>query len=304
MTTAAAYSPGHITGLFYIADTPADPLLRGSCGAGLSVSRGVRTRVSLEAGRRPALEVSINGRRVEQAPVSRRVAELFFAATGREQSGRLSIAHGIGIPQGAGFGSSGAGALSLALALNALYGTRLTPQEAARLAHVAEVECRTGLGTVMGELVGGMKILVEPGAPGIGRTVPIPHPPGLQVLFLVFGPCSTAAALQDPELRAKIDRAGRACHSELAADPGLELFLDCSRRFAEQIGLIPARLRPVLAALDRASLPGSMLMFGEVVFSVVARERAEQVLELFEDFREKAYTLVCDIEARGAEIID
>jgi pantoate kinase len=302
MKTAAAYSPGHITGLFYIADTPPDPLLRGSCGAGLSVSRGVRTRVSLDPGRPPALEVHINGRRVEQAPVSVRVAELFSAAGGSDRAGRLRVEHGIEVPEGAGFGSSGAGALSLALALNDLYGSGLSRIEAARLAHVAEVECRTGLGTVMGELVGGMKILVEPGAPGIGRTVAIPHPPGLKVLFLVFGPYSTAAALRDPGLRAKIDEAGRACHSELLARPSTELFMDCSRRFAEQIGLIPQRLRPVLTALDRAGLPGSMLMFGEVVFSVVKEERVPEVLELFDDFRENAYTLVCDIETRGAEV--
>jgi pantoate kinase len=78
--------------------------------------------------------------------------------------------------------------------------------------------------------------------------------------------------------------------------------MDCSRRFAEQIGLIPQRLRPVLTALDRAGLPGSMLMFGEVVFSVVKEERVPEVLELFDDFRENAYTLVCDIETRGAEV--
>lgn len=258
--------------------------------------------MSLETGRSPKRRVTINGHEVAQAPVSDRVAELFFDATGREQAGRLLVEHDVTVPQGSGFGSSGAGALSLALALNALYSTGLSRVEAARLAHVAEVECRTGLGTVMGELVGGMKILVEPGAPGIGRTVPIPYPPGLKVLFLVFGPHSTAAALRDPGLRAAIDRAGRACHGELLADPSPELFMDCSRRFAERIGLIPERLRPVLAALERAGLPGSMLMFGEVVFSLVAEERVPALLELFEDFRDNAYTLVCDIEDKGAEV--
>jgi pantoate kinase len=304
MKTASAYSPGHITGLFYIADTPADPLLRGSCGAGLSVNRGVHTRVSLISGAAADIEVRINGHAARQAPVSRRVAELFFAAARLEQGGRLEISHSISIPEGSGFGSSGAGALSLALALNSLYAAGLSREEAARVAHVAEVECRTGLGTVMGELVGGMKMLVEPGAPGIGRTVPIPHSPDLQVLFLVFGPFSTAAALRDPALRAKIDEAGRARHRELAAAPGAELFMDCSRRFAEEIDLIPEGLRPVLDALDKAALPGSMLMFGEVIFTLAARERAPEVLTVFEKVREKAYTLVCNIEPGGAEIRD
>jgi len=41
----------------------------------------------------------------------------------------------------------------LSLALNQLYGAGLSAIEAAQPAHIAEVECKTGLGTVMGEVV-------------------------------------------------------------------------------------------------------------------------------------------------------
>jgi len=48
--TSAAFSPGHVTGLFYIPELPDNPLCRSSLGAGFSVHMGVKTEVTLEEG--------------------------------------------------------------------------------------------------------------------------------------------------------------------------------------------------------------------------------------------------------------
>ena len=67
----------------------------------------------------------------------------------------IIVEHHVEVPLGAGFGTSGAAALSLALALNEALSLGLSKIEAAQLAHVAEVECKTGLGTVIAETFGG-----------------------------------------------------------------------------------------------------------------------------------------------------
>ena len=77
-------------------------------------------------------------------------------------------------PSVAGFGSSGGGALSLALALNEAADAGLTRVEAAQIAHVAEIECKTGLGSVFAAERGGFGILTKPGAPGIGEALSYP----------------------------------------------------------------------------------------------------------------------------------
>jgi len=75
----------------------------------------------------------------------------------------IIIKHSINVPIGAGFGTSGAAALSLALALNEVFDLGMSKIEAAQLAHIAEVECKTGLGTVAAETFGGLEIRVKPG---------------------------------------------------------------------------------------------------------------------------------------------
>lgn len=303
MRRSEAFSPGHVTGLFYIADEQEDPLYKGSLGAGFSVHKGVFTKVSFEETTDPGLAVFINGKERKKAVVSKSVVDLFFDKTGISLKGKLTIHHNIEIPEGSGFGSSGAGALSLSLALNSLYGKKLSAVEAAQIAHIAEVKCRTGLGTVMGEIVGGFKILIKCGAPGIGKTQPIFYSENLAAIFLVFGPYSTQNALKNESIRKRINTWGKVFHEKLKTDPTVQNFMKYSRNFAEQTGLIPEKIHRVLAELDAKKIPGSMLMFGEVVFSVVEKADVQIVLSVFENFKENAHTLVYGIEKQGGKVI-
>ena len=42
-----AFSPAHITGFFEICDNNKEPLLKGSRGAGISLKKGVTTKVKI-----------------------------------------------------------------------------------------------------------------------------------------------------------------------------------------------------------------------------------------------------------------
>ena len=153
---AKAYCPGHITGFFEICDQFRDPLKRGSRGAGVSVSKGVTTEVSVESSTQAKIEVLINGK-IEDAPVTKSIVDLMLKFKRNTSSKRIEVKHEMQIPVGCGIGSSGAGAWGTALALNQLLELHLTCDKVGQIAHRAEVENQTGLGTVSAQQKGGIE---------------------------------------------------------------------------------------------------------------------------------------------------
>ena len=281
MNKVIAFSPGHVTGLFYMKDLAEDPLYRGSLGSGFSLKKGAFTNVSFNDSLKET-SVSINGEKNTEAPVSRKVVELFYEWADLPYR-PVEIKHYIETPPGAGFGSSGSGALSLVYAINRLYNDPLSAIKISQIAHVAEVICRTGLGTVMGETMGGFKVLVEPGAPGIGKTISIKYPKGLYAAFIVFGPYSTSMALSDPEIRASIMKSGEKYHNMIKETPEFSYFMKYSRAFAESTGLIPDSVRMLLDELDLKGIKSSMLMFGEGTFSIIDKEELAKMEKIYKE---------------------
>ena len=299
MKAFAAFSPGHITGLFQVCDEAEDPLLKGSRGAGVSITRGVVTKVRIERSPKASFEIRINGNGVESAKVSECVINTLLPFAGGNY--RILVDHNVNVPIGSGFGSSGAGALSLALALNEAFRLGLSRVEAAQVAHIAEVRCRTGLGTVIAETFGGLEIREKPGAPGVGEVKRIPIDDDYVVACLKFGPMSTKEALTDERLRQQINNLGGKLVDELIARPKPSNFMNFSRSFAEGVGLISKRTRKVLEETDSRSLACSMTMFGECLFSLVRRDTIRELLEIF---RRHALSedniIVAEIDHEGA----
>lgn len=299
MMEVSAFSPGHITGFFHICDEPDDPLLKGSLGAGVSISKGVHTIVRLEPSTRSSLEIMLNGRRTVSAVVSEYVTRQMLSKARGDY--KIIVEHRFEIPMGAGMGTSGAGVLGLAIALNEALNLGLSKEEAAQVAHLAEVECRTGLGTVIAETYGGMEIRVRAGAPGIGEVKKIPLGGEYVVACLFFSPISTRIILADEVYRRKINERGGVFVRELLSLPRPGEFMKLSRSFAEHVGLITERVRKVLMEADKAGLPSSMPMFGEAAFSLLKRGEATDLLEIFK--RHRAPTIILsDVDEIGARL--
>ena len=92
----------------------------------------------------------------------------------------VTVEHQIEVPIGTGFGTSAGGALTAGLALKEALDLPLTYNQIGKIAHVAEIECQTGLGTVSSlTFTGGCVLVVEPGAPGICQLDRIPITPRL-----------------------------------------------------------------------------------------------------------------------------
>ena len=88
------------------------------------------------------------------------------------------VNHKIEVPIGTGFGTSAGGALTAGLALKEALDLPLTHNQIGKIAHIAEIECQTGLGTVSSlTSTGGCVLVVEPGAPGICQIDRIPITP-------------------------------------------------------------------------------------------------------------------------------
>ncbi|MBS7631172.1 GHMP kinase [Candidatus Bathyarchaeota archaeon] len=301
MGEASAFVPGHLTGFFQICDEAEDPLKKGSRGSGFSISRGIHTRVRVIEAQRSLVRIGINGKVTTTAFVSENVVSKMTSRYGKPC--RVEVEHGAEIPIGSGFGASGAGALGLALALNEALSLRLSRIEAARVAHVAEIECRTGLGTVLAGLSGGFGVIAKAGGPGIGETVKFEHDIDLKAVCLHFGPISTRKALSSPELRSRINELGGRYVDELKKEPSAELFLKLSRRFAEHVGLITPRIRGVFEKTDRLGFTCSMAMFGETVFSLVEEEESERLASLLKEAAPSYEVFIDSIDEDGARLL-
>ena len=303
MEEATAFAPCHITGFFEIFDESADALFVGSKGAGVSINLGAETTVNVKKGSKYSLKVCVNNRIVDSPRVSERVVAAFLSRLSKGSQFEISVDHRIGAPIGAGFGTSGAAALSLALALNEAFQLGTSRLEAAQIAHIAEVECGTGLGTVLAETFGGFEIRVRPGAPGIGEIKCLPLPDDTLVVSHVFGPLSTREALTDSKTRARINRFGSDLVRELVSAPTIMNFMKLSRRFAEHVGLISEKVRKILVAADKAGFTCSMPMFGESAFSVVEKSRLEPLLQVFHESSQSGKDVVSTVNHDGARLL-
>ena len=303
MGESAAFAPGHITGIFRIHDKPEDPLKKGSWGAGVSLAKGVTTRVNIRNSSRNSFQIRINGKTTKSAGVSKHVINAFLSHA--KKKSRIIVDHDVKIPIGSGFGSSGAGALGLALALNEALSCDFSPIEAVQVAHIAEVECKTGLGTVIAEASGGLEIRTKPGGPGVGEVRKVPVENDYAVACLSFGPIPTGEVLTSEEFRQRINEFGGELLDRLIAEPKPHLFMELSREFAEHVGLISPRIRRILTETDSSALTCSMAMLGETVFTLVERGNLEELLPIFRRHASSEHNIILsEIDFQGARLLD
>jgi pantoate kinase len=304
MEEASAFAPCHITGFFQIFDKSASALNVGSRGAGVSLSLGVKTLVRIGRSSEGFFQVSINGVVSDSADVSEHVLRAFTSRFKEMENLKILVDHYTQVPLGAGFGTSGAAALSLALALNKALGLSLSRIEAAQIAHVAEVECKTGLGTVIAETFGGGEIRVKPGAPGVGEIKEMSVPRDMMIASLVFGPSSTKDFLTDRRTRKRVNELGGKFVDKLVKEPTVTNFLKLSRQFAEYIGLITDKTRKALNLANRMSLVCSVPIFGEAVFTLGKRESFKELFKTFHKHGVEGQILVSEIDFQGARVLE
>ncbi|MFH1390744.1 MAG: hypothetical protein ABIH20_00345, partial [Candidatus Diapherotrites archaeon] len=148
-----ATSQGHITGFFKIYSN-------GSTGAGFNIQNGMKTTVETKKSPKSSYKIYINGGKTNTFTTSQKVIKKILAKT--KQKFEIIINHKTEFPIGFGLGISGAGAFSLAEALNKTLKLKLAKKEVVEIAAKAEIEAGTGLGDVIAEQFSGAIIGLPP----------------------------------------------------------------------------------------------------------------------------------------------
>lgn len=191
---------------------------------------------------------------------------------------KIIVNHQINIPIESGFGASAGFALGTSIGLSKLLKLPLTFNQAAAVAHNAEVDLKTGMGDVMGSVIGGFPVRIEPGAPGYGKADKLldgrerdsndDDEEGLFVISKSLGTIETASVLTDPDMTHKVNSVARDMLQKLLLNPQVTNFMDLSLEFAQKTGLIDPEVMEIVNVLKDETLGASMAMLGKTAFAI------------------------------------
>ena len=310
MKNAKAFAPAAISSFFEIHDTedhkPITNLEKvGARGGGFGLKKGVLTKVTVEEAKNNNVNVFINSKITLEAKTTRKVIEMLLAKVKTNYS--ITVEHQIEVPIGMGFGTSAGGALTTGLALAQILPFSLTYNEIGKIAHIAEIECQTGLGTVSSlTSTGGCVLVVEPGSPGICQLDRIPIISDYMVVAGFFKSNGlNKTVLTDPKKKQVINRYGKQTLKAILAEPNLENFLDRCWEFSQKAGFATQNVRELVKLAKKAGAVGAAQnMIGEAVHALVLDNYAENVAEAFKQVLPSEQVIVSKIDFQGVRLVE
>ena len=267
MKQAKAFAPGNLSCVFKIIPHP-EPAKMHSLGMGFTITEGVVVTVSYHDGQ---TAVRFNGSAIHFPTVVSVVQKLTRLPMKVEIDSRL--------PLGCGFGLSGAASLATTYALNALLGLGRSEEELAMIAHVAEVENRTGLGDVCAQYHGGCLVKLKVGYPLAAERLPIPTQP---IYYRYFSSIQTKTILESTERRERINRTADETLQALenltkSETVDFNACIRLSKQFSLNSGLLEdTRVQETIREIEEAGGVASMIMLGNAVFSTHPFEGATE----------------------------
>jgi pantoate kinase len=283
-----AFAPGHISAFFEPVYNTQNMDRSGSRGAGMSISLGAISHVTLKPSIRHAITVHLNGK-----PSSAPVTKLALQYLTGETPFIITVETTLHLPVSQGCGMSAAGALSSALAVADIL--HLPREQAIKAAHYAEVQMRTGLGDVIASSFGGIEMRRRAGLPPWGM---LEHIPGEypMVVCIIGKKIETTTILSDPQSVDRIANYGRYCTKKLLEKPSLEHLFSLGLRFTQKIGIAD---KDVLRAINAANTHGmaSMCMLGNSIF---ATGNTPQLCKILSPYG-KVYC--CAVDLQGARVL-
>lgn len=308
MKSAKAFSPAGISSFFEICDKTSNgkPILDlervGARGGGFGLIEGVSTEVNVIEAEKNDVRVFIDGKSAPEAETTKTVAEILLKKV--EEKYRVTIKHNVSVPIGAGFGTSAGGALGAGFALSKALDVDLTYGQIGRIAHVAEIKCKTGLGTVGPLLLSGCILTVEPGAPGYAVIERLPISENYRIIAGVFKPTPTKEVLSSHEKRDLVNKWGRKTIDRILAEPSLENFMKTSKEFAIKTGFATERVKRLIEKAEKSGAVGAAQnMVGEAVHALVSADKVDTMVEVFKSVLPKERIIVGKIDFRGAHLV-
>ena len=294
--SAAAFSPGHITGFFKICNH-ADPHKKGSVGCGIALNSGIRSTVTPFEGAGES-SVFLNGKPIAAKTILSAVSELSVIAEKKYGSAfHFNIEETGMLPIGSGFGLSAAGTLGTAFAVNESLQLGLSRDELIEIAHVSEVSNGSGLGDVAGESSGGLVVREKPGGSAFGKFYSVPVPEK-DVYCLVLGELSTKEIINDSVCIQKINAAGESALNRFLKKPTLDSFMSESLMFSKSIGLLSETAEKIIEAVDPTDGMISQAMLGDTVFAIPSEKDGANAAVL-KSMKKFGTVYECKIKAGG-----
>jgi pantoate kinase len=285
--------PHRITGFFQIVDTGSERLLAdqarmGSRGGGPSLTAYGKTKLILTPNRITKSKIKIFINDLESTTIANTtmdVLQIFLEYTGSVPYD-IEVRHTFDLPSGCGYGASGAGALGTSIAFSIAFNLSLSLWECGKVAHVAEVRNKTGLGTVGGQILGGFSITTKAGYPFRLDYMFVPE--DLKVVICSFGPISTKAILTDPEHSKRIKMVGAYCMDQIHKKFDFIEFMKIARMFLKETKLIETLkiwdVETLLNDLSELDTYGaSMNMFGKSIFVLCKESKVNEVVQIMEN---------------------
>jgi len=305
--------PHRISGFFEIVDeidgtNITNPEKIGSRGAGFNLSAVGRTTIQVEDSGKPdnqEINIFINNEIVdEKAETTYFIYE--YVKKILKSPVKISIFHNFDLPVGCGYGASGSGALGTIYGLNNALSLNLSNIEKGRIAHIAEVVKQTGLGTVCGQLRGGLCILREPGYPCVSESIEVSR--NLKIICGSFGMIHTKSILTDPVLNLKIKKAGRRAQAKLIQEQNIKSFIKASIEFVKETEILKIlelyEIEDLIKSLNSLKILGaSMNQLGRSVYAICNEENERKVMEIFDTYKPEISVFNSLINKRGPYII-
>jgi pantoate kinase len=239
------------------------------------MDKGVVTHLQIvdkDSNINPEIDVRINGDEdAKNSSITFKTLELMereFAISKLLDYKTLIVDHEVEVPIGAGYGISAACALGTALATAKILEMDITFNRAAAMAHLAEIEMKSGLGDVIAEVNGGITFRLKEGAPGIAVTDKMILDEDLFVLSKSLGGIATSEIIGDPIHKNRINKTGRNMLDELLKNPNPKTFLNLSKRFAIETGLLNSEVLDIINIFEDETIGASMAMLGNTAFAL------------------------------------
>lgn len=301
MSKSSAFVPGHISGFFQVCNEFDDPARKGSRNCGPCIGAGVATEVEAKESSSSRIEIFINDEEAPGALTSRKVVGEILKIL--DKPFKIKINHRVRAPIGAGYGTSGAGAIGAALALSRALKLGLDRSKVFSLAHKAEVLSGTGLGDVGPQMRGGLIVSLEPGCFPHGKLKEIGITKDMSIICGTLGPFSTSELLNDPEFRNRSKKAGSRALKDFLADESIKNFMKVSREFVSELGILDEELMEILDAVSSECPWGAgVVMLGRAIFAPARSSESEEVRKGFLDYFDQKSVMVPKVDFEGARI--
>ena len=278
--TGGAYAPAHLTSIFEIYNTDPDPLKCGSRGIGFCINKGVSTFININESEEQNIQIFFNGHRITgkttKDTIHYLIGDLRF---------EIQVFCFTELPLSQGFGLSGAGALSTALALNYAMKLNLEFSKLVNAAHYAEIINNSGLGDVICQANGGLVLRKREGGYNIGRIEKVNYDfENKDMLICVIGKeVKTAKIITDPNRIKSINEAGRkyiAKFEKLNTVQKLSMaeLVKQSFNFAKESNLMNNVVLKVIKHIQKKQLgQASMIMLGNAILAIGKLDKIKDI---------------------------